>query len=142
MEISPSWEEALAFPIGKRVGEVKVDEEDIEDVERRGDTAIRPERGVGGRIDHPIAARRSTIAVEKKPVEKMSSKKKPKAEKKSAEKKPATKKKLVEKKPAAEKKPVEKKSIEMKPATENQWRREKEQVIGDGSGRIENNVAL
>ncbi|RWW69317.1 hypothetical protein BHE74_00023098 [Ensete ventricosum] len=31
MEIRPSWEEALAFPTGKRVEELEVEEEDIEE---------------------------------------------------------------------------------------------------------------
>ncbi|RWW52560.1 hypothetical protein BHE74_00041005 [Ensete ventricosum] len=31
MEIRPSWEEALAFPAGKKAGELEVDEEDIEE---------------------------------------------------------------------------------------------------------------
>ncbi|RWW59715.1 hypothetical protein BHE74_00033333 [Ensete ventricosum] len=35
MEIRPSWEEVLAFPTTKIVGEVEVDEEDIEDVESK-----------------------------------------------------------------------------------------------------------
>ncbi|RZS05591.1 hypothetical protein BHM03_00036128 [Ensete ventricosum] len=35
MEIRSSGEEALAFPIGKRVGEVAIDEEDIGDVESK-----------------------------------------------------------------------------------------------------------
>ncbi|RRT67402.1 hypothetical protein B296_00028518 [Ensete ventricosum] len=35
MEIRPSWEEALTFPVGKRAGELEVDEEDIRNVESR-----------------------------------------------------------------------------------------------------------
>ncbi|RRT60073.1 hypothetical protein B296_00028799 [Ensete ventricosum] len=35
MEIRPSGEEALAFPIRKRVGEVAIDKEDIGDVESK-----------------------------------------------------------------------------------------------------------
>ncbi|RRT60104.1 hypothetical protein B296_00026101 [Ensete ventricosum] len=35
MKIRPSWEEILAFPTTKIVGEVEVDEEDIGDVESK-----------------------------------------------------------------------------------------------------------
>ncbi|RWW77865.1 hypothetical protein BHE74_00013941 [Ensete ventricosum] len=50
MEIRPSWEEALAFPTGKRARELEVDEEDIEEIDmlptkagqqRQGDNSHR-----------------------------------------------------------------------------------------------------
>ncbi|RWW87864.1 hypothetical protein BHE74_00003275 [Ensete ventricosum] len=57
MEIRPSWEEALTFPVEKRAGELEVDEEDIRNVELRLVAMVKAEEAFAALVRNPVGAK-------------------------------------------------------------------------------------